>query len=165
MKEITIELSTQSITKAIKELKSFSKDINKKTDVLMARLADVGVSAAQNGFNAAQYDGDKGDIQVTRTKAGNGYDIVAEGEKVAFIEFGAGVTYPTDYPGTKPDGIVGIGEYGDGKGKRRTWGFYPNGDKSLPVVLTHGNPANMPMYNASREMENRLPEVAREVFR
>ena len=32
------------------------------------------------------------------------------------------------------------------------------------VVITHGNPANMPMYETVKELEAMLPELVKEVF-
>ena len=32
------------------------------------------------------------------------------------------------------------------------------------VVITHGNPANMPMYETVKELQDRLTEIAKEVF-
>ena len=82
---------------------------------------------------------------------------------VFFIEFGAGVYYngSEPYPEPRPKDIVGIGEYGHGWGKRQAWVFYDsNGEK----VVTHGNPAEMPMFYAKEEVLVRLNEIAREVF-
>ena len=53
------------------------------------------------------------------------------------------------------------------------WGYYgdpgTNGEvkinkKGRKVVITHGNPANMPMYETAKELEERLGELAKEVF-
>mgnify|MGYP001335157178 FL=1 len=32
------------------------------------------------------------------------------------------------------------------------------------VVIPHGNPANMPMYETVKELQDRLTEIAKEVF-
>jgi hypothetical protein len=108
------------------------------------------------------YDG-VNDSEVTLKIIENGYQIVAEGHAVAFIEFGAGVYYnPSEpYPNPRPDGIVGIGEYGKGYGKRQAWGFKNESDE---LVITHGNPAAMPMWYASEEMRNSILQIARRVF-
>jgi hypothetical protein len=89
---------------------------------------------------------------------------VAEGKAVAFIEFGAGVYHnPSEpYPNPRPSGIVGIGEYGKGMGKRKAWGFKDENDE---LVITRGNPAAMPMWYASEEIKNSVLKVVREVFK
>ena len=32
------------------------------------------------------------------------------------------------------------------------------------MVITHGNPANMPMYETVKELEDMLPDLVKEVF-
>jgi hypothetical protein len=32
------------------------------------------------------------------------------------------------------------------------------------VVITHGNPANMPMYETKKELQFQLTQIAKEVF-
>ena len=80
------------------------------------------------------------------------------------IEFGAGVYFngPEPYPEPRPAGVSRIGEYGQGKGKQNTWGYYDDGGN---LILTHGTPAAMPMYHAERTMEQEIKRIAREVFR
>ena len=83
-----------------------------------------------------------------------------------------GVTYPDNHPEARDLGMA-RGEYGQGRGKQSTWGYYgepgTNGTvvgerEKGTLVLTHGNPANMPMYNAVKELELRLGEIVKEVF-
>jgi hypothetical protein len=157
-----MSLNTSSVGKAIAELKSFRDSIDAKTDELLKELANIGLKEAQVRFTTAMYDG-VNDSEVTLKTIENGYQIVAEGHAVAFIEFGAGVYYnPTEpYPNPRPDGIVGIGEYGKGYGKRQAWGFKNESDE---LVITHGNPAAMPMWYASEEMRNSILQIARRVF-
>lgn len=159
---IGMSLSTSSIKDAIKELKSFRDSIDAKKDELLEKLANIGVKEASVRFTTAIYDG-VNDSSVTLEIIPDGYRIVAEGKAVAFIEFGAGVYHnPGEpYPKPRPDGIVGIGEYGKGLGKRQAWGFK---DESGELVITHGNPAAMPMWYASEEMRNNILKIAREVF-
>lgn len=157
-----MELSGSSIDNAIKELKAFRESIEQKMDKLLEELANIGVREASVRFTTAMYDG-VNDSSVTLEPITDGYCIKAEGKAVAFIEFGAGVYHnPGEpYPNPRPDGIVGIGEYGKGYGKRQAWGFR---DESGELVITHGNPAAMPMWYASEEMRNKITKIAREVF-
>lgn len=161
-KVIQIKLTAASIENAIKELKSFRDSIDRKKDQLTAALARIGVQEASIRFTTAMYDGIN-DSSVTLEPTATGYAIVAEGNAVCFIEFGAGVYYNTGdpHPSSRPEGIVGIGEYGKGYGKRQAWGFKNDAGE---VVVTHGNPAAMPMWYASEEMRNNILKIAREVF-
>lgn len=155
-------LSTASIKDAIKELKAFRDSLEGKKDKLLKELAEIGVREASVRFTTAMYDG-VNDSEVSLETTNNGYAIVASGKAVAFIEFGAGVYHngTEPYPDPRPAGIVGIGEYGKGYGKRNTWVYRDeNGDK----VFTHGNPAAMPMWYASEEMRSKIAEIAKGVF-
>lgn len=159
---ITMDLSSKSIGKAIKALRSYRDSIEVKKKKLLEELAYIGVKEASIRFTTAIYDG-VNDSSVTLKPIENGYCIVAEGQAVAFIEFGAGVYHnPGEpYPNPRPDGIVGIGEYGKGYGKRQAWGFR-NEDGEL--VITRGTPAAMPMWYASEEMRNAIVSKFKEVF-
>ena len=159
---IKMSLSTESIANAIKELKAYQYSLEQKKDKLLEELANIGVREASVRFTTAMYDG-VNDTSVTLETIADGYCIKAEGKAVAFIEFGAGVYHnPGEpYPNPRPSGIVGIGEYGKGHGKRQAWGFV---DDSGELVITHGNPAAMPMWYASEEMRSKILKIAREVF-
>ena len=159
---INMSLSVASIDNAIKELRAFRSSIELKKYKLLEALANIGVKEASVRFTTAMYDG-VNDSSVTLEPIPNGYCIKAEGKAVAFIEFGAGVYHnPGEpYPNPRPEGIVGIGEYGKGLGKRQAWGFK---DASGELVITHGNPAAMPMWYASEEMRSKIQEIAQEVF-
>jgi hypothetical protein len=161
-KVIKMGLSTASIDDAVKQLRTYRNSLEAKKDKLLKMLGEIGVREASVRFTTAMYDG-KNDSSVSLETNKDGYVIVASGHAVAFIEFGAGVYHNTGepYPDPRPDGIVGIGEYGKGYGKRQAWGFK---DDSGELVITHGNPAAMPMWYASEEMRSKILKVAREVF-
>jgi hypothetical protein len=170
MKKITVQLSEESIKAAIKELNTYKKWVAKKTELLMERLAIIGAHEAAVRFSGAYYDSEN-DAQIdvypfsNVSTHGSGYIIAASGESIAFIEFGAGVYYngAEPYPLPRPKDVSKIGEYGQGKGKQDTWGYYRDGNKD-DLVFTHGTPAAMPMYHATQEMQRELTRVAREVF-
>jgi hypothetical protein len=159
---ITMSLSSSSIQNAITELKAYRDSLDAKLKKLLEELAYIGVKEASVRFTTAIYDG-VNDSSVTLESTKDGYCIKAEGKAVAFIEFGAGVYHnPGEpYPNPRPNGIVGIGEYGKGYGKRPAWGFR-NDDGEL--VITHGTPAAMPLWYASEEMRNAILKTFKEVF-
>lgn len=161
-KVINMDLTVSSIDNAIKELQAFRDSLEQKKYQLLEELTKIGLSEASVRFTTAMYDGvNDSDVRAELTHFG--YKIVAEGKAVAFIEFGAGVYHnPGEpYPDPRPAGIVGIGEYGKGLGKRKAWGFKDAGGE---LVVTHGNPASMPMWYASEEMQNKILKIAKEVF-
>lgn len=161
-KKVSLSLSSKSIENAIAELKQYEKWIQVKTKEFTEKLALIGVKEASVRFTTAMYDGIN-DVTVALSPTVNGYVITASGEAVAFIEFGSGVYHnPSEpYPEPRPNGIVGIGEYGKGLGKRQGW-VYSDGAKKH---FTRGNPAAMPMWYATKEMEENIAKVAKEVFR
>lgn len=161
-RKIKISLSSKSINDAIKELKDYKNWVKLKTEELTEQLALIGAKEASIRFARAMYDGTN-DSHVTVERTSNGWAIIAQGNAVFFIEFGAGVYYngSEPYPNPRPAGVSKIGEYGKGRGKRKTWGYY---DPAGGTVLTHGNPAAMPMYYASVEMERQVKRIAQEVF-
>lgn len=162
MKKISVSLSHSGIQKAIKEINQYKKWIQEKEKLLCYKLALIGANEASVRFSGAIYDG-VNDVDITVDSIDNGYRITAKGKAVCFIEFGAGVYYnPSEpYPNPRPEGVVGIGEYGKGNGNRQGWFFNRDGE----TVYTRGTPAAMPMYYASEEMKSAVEEIAREVFR
>ena len=161
-KIVKMSLSVDSIDNAIREIKAFRDSIEQKKYRLLEELTKIGLREASVRFTTAMYDG-VNDSHVRAELTHFGYRIVAEGKAVAFIEFGAGVYHnPGEpYPDPRPTGIVGIGEYGKGYGKRQAWGFR---DDSGELFVTHGNPAAMPMWYASEEMRSKIQKIAQEVF-
>ena len=161
-KVIKMSLSVESIDNAIKEITAFRDSLERKKEKLLEELANIGVREASVRFTTAIYDG-VNDTEVELKDIANGYAILAKGHAVFFIEFGAGVYHNSGepYPDPRPEGVVGIGEYGKGYGKRQAWGFK---DDSGELVITHGNPAAMPMWYASEEMRSKILKISREVF-
>ena len=159
---ITVGVGEKEIDRAIQELKRFKQEFLEREKRLIEGLAEIGIKEASVRFTTAMYDG-VNDVSVHLDKTNNGYVIVAEGKAVAFIEFGAGVYHngSEPYPNPRPDGIVGIGEYGEGHGKRKAWGYL---DENGELVITRGNPAAMPMWYASEEIKNSVLKVVKEVF-
>ena len=159
---INVDLSKDGVERAIQELKRYKQGFLDREKRLVEGLAEIGLKEASVRFTTAMYDGTN-DVSVRLDETANGYVIVAEGQAVAFIEFGAGVYHngSEPYPNPRPDGIVGIGEYGKGYGKRKAWGYL---DENNELVITRGNPAAMPMWYASEEIKNAVLKVVREVF-
>lgn len=161
-KVIRFSLSKSDIEGAINELNQYKKEFLRKEQELIKGLAMIGLKEASVRFTTAMYDGTN-DVDVRLDTIDNGYAIIAEGQAVAFIEFGAGVYHNTSepYPNPRPSGVVGIGEYGKGKGKQTAWGYKNENDE---LVITRGNPAAMPMWYASEEIKSSILKIAREVF-
>jgi hypothetical protein len=161
-KTIYIELSDASIGEAIKELRRYKAWVEKKESELREKLAQLGADIASIKFSQATYDGTN-DVSVRVENGGKSAIIYAEGQSVAFIEFGSGATYGYGHPlagqfdvgpGTYSEGPEGKGHWENPKG----W-FYAHDKRSL------GNPPAMAMVRAVEEMTKELTKIAREVFR
>lgn len=157
-------LDIKSIKKAIDYLDNYVASIESKKEMLTKRLSDIGLSEATIRFSSAYTGGNMNDVTVSVKKLKRGYSIVASGKEVCFIEFGAGVYYngTEPYPNPRPTGIVGIGQYGQGKGSRSGW-YYR--DENGAKHFTRGTPSAMPMYWASKEMQHAVTRIAKEVFK
>lgn len=169
---INVPLSIPAYDSLIRKIEDLGNWQFDRAIVFADRLAQEGMEIASIKFSQAVYDGTN-DVSVTVEPRGNNVRaVVATGGATLFIEFGTGVTYPDDHPEA---GELGMkrGEYGQGHGKQHSWGYYgdPGTNGVLKekknggfVVITHGNPANMPMYETVKELQDRLTEIAKEVF-
>ena len=169
---INVPLSIPAYDSLIRKIEDLGNWQSDRAIVFADRLAQEGMEIASIKFSQAVYDGTN-DVSVTVEPRGNNIRaVVATGGATLFIEFGTGVTYPDDHPEA---GELGMkrGEYGQGHGKQHSWGYYgdPGTNGVLKekknggfVVITHGNPANMPMYETVKELQDRLTEIAKEVF-
>ena len=168
-------LDPDSIDKAVRDLVEYRKKLNARITKFTAALAEIGVQEAAQRFASATYDGEN-DVQVSAQETENGWVINADGAAVCFIEFGTGVHYNTtntNYPANRPEGLAEIGTYGAGHGSNDSWRYYgvPGSSGTIikstekgDLILTHGNPANLPMYYASDYMRQQITKLAKEIF-
>ena len=172
MKTVKVPLSQRGIDTLLREIESYTVWLKERSQVLLNRLAQAGFEVASARFAKAAYDGTNDASVSMETRSEGVRAVVAVGASVLFIEFGTGVTYPDNHPQAAELGMK-RGEYGKGHGKQSSWGYYgdpgTNGVVKMKkdgstVVITHGNPANMPMYETVKELEAMLPELVKEVF-
>lgn len=159
VKKITIDLSAKSIDSAIKEVRKYKAWVLEKEKELRQRLAMLGASVASIKFSTAIYNGTN-DVTVRVEDDGSMATIYAEGESVAFIEFGAGAKYGYGHPQAGEFG-VGPGTYPDGKGNwdnPKGW-WYGNSEH------TFGNPPAQAMYSAVQAITEQVTMIAKEVFK
>ena len=172
MKTVKVPLSQRGIDTLLREIESYTVWLKERSQVLLDRLAQAGFEVASARFAKAAYDGTNDASVSMETRSEGVRAVVAVGASVLFIEFGTGVTYPDNHPQAAELGMK-RGEYGQGHGKQSSWGYYgdpgTNGVVKMKkdgstVVITHGNPANMPMYETVKELEAMLPKLVKEVF-
>lgn len=163
MKIVIDPFDKKSIDAAIKKVQQYEKDFQRKEIEFVRRLKEIGVSVAETGFALADYDG-VNDVLIAETQNGTRAAVIAYGETVGFIEFGAGVKYPewnnagTEYTPPKH------GTYGKGRGKN-PHGWYFKQSEGAAARHTYGNPPAEAMLAARDEMIQRVTEIAREVWR
>lgn len=162
--KITVNVfDVKSINDAIKQLEKYQSWLEKKTNELAKRLADYGLLLAQVSYEGASYVGHK-DVTVTKEANGNGYTIRASGMTALILEFGAGVRYGYENPHVQEFGF-GPGTYPGQKHAFDENGWYlPKSAGIFAGEHTYGNPPAMAMYNAEKDMEREIEQIAREVF-
>ena len=152
---------------------AYEEFVRQRCEVLMERLANRLRDLIEQNFVGAIVDdvlptsgGPRhASVQVLPpTKDGDAYTITVDGSDAVWVEFGAGVfhngavnTSPNPYGDALGFTIGGYGEFGD----RDVWGFW---DENWNLVLTHGTPAQMPMYRAVQTLIAEYPQIAQEVF-
>ncbi len=158
VKKITIDLTDKSINSAIKEVRKYKAWVEAKEKELRLRLASLGATVASIRFSGAIYNGTN-DVTVRVDDDGTTATIYAEGESVAFIEFGSGEKYGYVHPQAGEFG-VGPGTYPEGKGhwnNPKGW-YYAKGQHSF------GNPPAQAMYSAVQTITEQVTTIAKEVF-
>lgn len=164
MRRIEVPLSTKGIEKLIQELEDYQRDIEKKANALVERLADEGMQIAQFYFDIAVYDG-VNDVKVTWEKRGNASAaVIAAGNAVLFIEFGAGYLMGYGHPepmGYGPGTYPGKGHWDDPNG----WWLPKAVQEATGKKKSFGNPPAAAMYNTVKDLEERIAEIASEVFK
>lgn len=151
-----------SIDDMIQRLHDYKKSLKAKADLLVKTLAEAGAEAVRITYGAWPYRGPK-DFEVSVEERGPGsYAIVASGQTVLILEFGAGVTYSAtqhpmaaDFgygPGTYPGQIHAM--------DKRGW-YLP---KAAGGGHTYGNPPNAAMYYTAKSLREVIEQAAREVF-
>lgn len=167
---IVLNLSENSVNAAMKEISAYSVSVKRKSETLRRRISeelekDIRDRFAESVYNGLTEGGTRTpDVTVTTGNRGDITVVLAQGEEAVFVEFGAGVYHNTPAGSTPHEwgaehGFT-IGTYGKGHGARRAWGYVDEDG----LHITRGTPAQMPMYNAVKNILPRIPEIAKEVF-
>lgn len=178
---INISLSkSNSIQNAIGELKKYKQSLRNKQEVFMAELAKIGVPIIDAQIAVAGGDADKSHLTYIKVASFGDYSqatLTVEGKDIVLFEFGAGVHFngvgsPRDSEIGNQNGIhfemlggeelgLTIGSYGKGQGLNDYWYYVADTGESR---RSQGTEATMPLYHASREIIERILEVARSVY-
>lgn len=169
-----IKCSVTGIPTAIKDLIIYKRSLPEKARQMIEKLGQAGYEVASAKFSTAIYAG-LNDVMVTLNWENDTLALIAQGEAVAFIEFGTGTHYAEQYP--KPyeeNGLVGRGEFGYKLGRFDSWRYKGDPGNEGEVIQqgpykgwikTHGNPPARAMYDASEESRNKIEEIVKEVLK
>ena len=163
--EINIDpFDKRSIEKAIKQLEDYRDSLDNKLKRVAEELAKIGVPVVLVAYNNGIDEGNADyDVRVESTE--KGCKLVAEGQDVCFLEFGAGTTtksyegegqegLPPIYPGSwskESGGVLG--------GMFDRYGYWIwNGERYVNLEPKLG------LYKASEEMQRRAVEITKKVF-
>lgn len=158
---LTINFDVSGLDQAMRAISAYEETLELKAKEICKRLADLGATGASLGFARSIYTG-QSDFNVSVEEMNGGYSILADGETVLVLEFGAGVTYGGGHPQEAEFGM-GPGTYPGQTHAMDQGGWYI--PKAKGGGHTYGNPPNMPMYNAAQEIKSEIQRVAEEVFR
>ena len=146
----------------INGLESYKRSLKVKADALVRALANMGATNVSLTYARTPYTGPK-IANVTVEERGPGkYAIVASGQTVLFLEFGAGVTYGYGHPnpmGYGPGTYPGKGHWDDPNG----W-YLPKSAMGRSGVHTYGNAPSAAMYYTGKGLHQMVKQAARGVF-
>ena len=177
-KTISFGLSVSEIDRAIKELREYQNSIDSKCQQLCERLCNEGIQIAQAHIGSSGFGKYiRLSSEITPEKAGckaifymeDSQKIVSkwqnqDGVQSKEISPALMLCFGSGLKAENPTGVpeVGAGSYGE-------HGLDPNGwwYMDLNGVWHHstGIEPKMPMYNAAKELKNKVIETAREVFK
>ena len=176
-------VEAKGLDEAIRHLKEYKDQlVYYKMKRLIERLAEEGIQVASARFSNAQYAGHN-DVECRIEWTADGCCIVASGASVLFIEFGSG-TFFYEHPKGAELGFI-RGTYGQGRGANPPWEYagilgenvplgttYATNSKGIrqyskdgePLIKTMGNPPARAMYDAGKQLHEKVKEIAKEVF-
>lgn len=165
MKEITVSLNTRSINAAIKQLNNYRTNQQRNLEQAMRRIAEAIAELAREYYAEAKlpeqyYPGWEEQPRVDVEKISNGYEVIAEGKQIGFLEFGTGafsdsqhpysgeVTFPV-FPGSYSD-TVGAGSY-------LRWVNAHGTDEEYP----YNREPTRALYKAVNDMRPKIEDIIR----
>lgn len=162
MSRIQINLSTQSIDRAIKALKTYRADLDKGLENLVQSLAEEGADVARSAYAAAPVSDGNSDTSVSVKNTGKySRQIVAQGESVGFLEFGTGVTAGSGYDGNTAGVPVYPGAWAESHAKKFSRdGYWYYGGKRFTGTLPYKG-----MYSATKAIRERVADMAKGIIK
>lgn len=155
-KTIRVAFSEVGINSLINYLEKYQRDVEVKKKILLERLSELGSLVASSTYNSRSVD-----VGYEPIENGARYRIYADGNPVCFLEFGTGVNTEIGHP-FAPKMPIDIlpGSFSVTYMQQfYTWGYWYYGG----VKLT-GTEARPGMYEASKQIQQNVIRIAKEVF-
>lgn len=174
MKKISFKLGSTEIDRAIKELKQYQEELNKKIELFVDSLLSEGIKVASLRVASTQGDSKLPNVVYDINPQGDivKATIAIVGTDVLFVEFGAGIAYNTGKQHPKADEFgYGPGTYPSEHPPNRAinpgYWYYTSHDSVGGNVRKRsiGTEATMPIYGAAESMRNAIIRKAVDAFR
>ena len=159
-KKIIFGLSTKEINRAIRDLKRYKRELNKKVSLLIETLTDYGVDVAKAQIRelGAWYTGELESSITGYFSPTLGAGVIKAGSPYAvFVEFGTGIVGQTSPHPDPKDWQYDINKHGE-----EGWIYFNERDGRWH--WTKGVESRPFMYNTARELERECMRIAKEVF-
>lgn len=162
-KTISFGLSVREVQNAIKELRQYQSDLNRKCEILAQRLAEEGVNIAKVKIMQfpAVYTGELLNSIQSEPGAmisnGSQWIIYTGCEWAPFVEFGTGIIGSGN---PHPDPGLANWKYDVNEHGEAGWHYYKDGKWNW----TKGMPSRPFMYETGRDLRKIVPKIAKEVF-
>lgn len=160
MKKISMTLDPDSISRGIKEIQDYKKQLKERLNALTVTLVDEGVEIAkvQIASMDAIYTGDLQNSIEGAFDPSTGIGVIKAGAMYAvYVEFGTGVTGKGS-PHPAPNGWkYDINDHGEAG-----WWYFNERDSKWH--WTKDMKSRPFMYNTARELERRCMQIAKEVW-
>jgi len=160
VRKITLDLSTRDINRAIRDLKRYKRELNKKVSLLIKTLTDYGVDVAKAQIRelGAWYTGELESSITGYFSPTVGAGVIKAGSPYAvFVEFGTGIVGQTSPHPDPKDWQYDINKHGEDG-----WIYFNERDGRWH--WTKGVESRPFMYNTARELEMECMRIAKEVF-
>lgn len=160
--------SPSSIDNAIKEIRDYQNSLERKCEILVDRISDIGLQCVKAVLSRHRSGSGAtiGSARIEFSTQGSikSASIVVESDAILFLEFGSGIKYNQSEAHPKASELgYGVGTY-----PNQTHAFDENGwwyqDDDGVWKHSYGIKADMPMYKGAMKMHNELVRVAKEVF-
>lgn len=165
--DITINLNKTSIDRAIRQIKSYAKQLESNNEKFVEALCGIGEPIADSIVGSVtQEDLQDCSVSVGKVERNGGEcscTLNLNGSDSAFIEFGAGMKYAVPQNPLASENGMGVGTY---PGQTHAfdpdgWNYWENGEKKH----SFGNPPYAPLYEAGQHIELNVVDVAKNTFK